>query len=404
MNVCNWLVKYNGAGMAIRLFDLHDAIALVPNGNKAWYHISDNGPRLDLYEFLEILNISSEGIDIDHKLIAKIVLHIAIKLPNDPKLNESIRNEIGKHVKYHSDLFMKNYNNILTLSDGVLYREGEEDRLNILCTSVTELLQHCSALLGFPLVKFQRRNDINILVENDWIEVSRFGKKRQTAIISFSGIGPNDGQLPQGYEFRYTFTSIRNDITIYFIHDKTRTWFNEPYSDIVNVVNEISKNHDIVLTIGASMGGFGAIHFGLLIPNCRKIFSFAAQYGINEAFYGPNITDRRWHRFYEKIQVWNIARPLVINGPIIPEIYMFYGKNGRLEMQHSAAYRQVLGDAGTILEIEGIGHGVATYLREKEILSEIIDELGFRGSRIDEVHAILLRHNLKYSINGVEMG
>ena len=130
------------------------------------------------------------------------------------------------------------------------------------------------------------------------------GNKR--LIVSFTGVGREMGGI-QTDEFIGT-ASAKGKNTVLFVTDKKCTWFNS--SDVfANTLQTIFKIQDRMqprqtVTLGNSMGGFGAMLFARLI-GAQKSIAFSPQATID-----PNlIHETRWKMFRKNIK--DIHWPLV---------------------------------------------------------------------------------------------
>jgi hypothetical protein len=114
------------------------------------------------------------------------------------------------------------------------------------------------------------------------------GKKK--LIVCFGGMGLQfGGILP--FEFLNFLSSIYLDTCdLYFFIDKNQCWYHKGIKDITNnidetvlYINNIIKNgnYEMVLFMGISAGGYGAILFGSLCNNVNNIISFIPQTILN---------------------------------------------------------------------------------------------------------------------------
>jgi len=108
----------------------------------------------------------------------------------------------------------------------------------------------------------------------------------KTLIVCFGGMALQfGGILP--FEFLNYLSSLYLDICdLYFFIDKNQCWYHKGIQGITNnidetvlYINDIIKNgnYEMVLFIGVSAGGYGAILFGSLCNNVNNIVSFIPQ-------------------------------------------------------------------------------------------------------------------------------
>src|ERR1700720_974617 len=123
---------------------------------------------------------------------------------------------------------------------------------------------------------------MRVLYKDDNIEITHQPGNNSVAIISFSGIGMGLGGI-QIEEFRKSLVGTSKNI--YFVKDKTRHWYNSSFDEICCVLNEnlSCRGVDHAITLGNSMGGFGAIIFAGKLRGCRSAIAFSAQSAVDPA-------------------------------------------------------------------------------------------------------------------------
>jgi hypothetical protein len=105
-------------------------------------------------------------------------------------------------------------------------------------------------------------------------------------IVCFGGMALQFGGI-QPFEFLNYLSSLYVDICdLYFFIDKNQCWYHKGIQCITNnidetvlYINDIVKNgnYKMVLFMGVSAGGYGAILFGSLCNNVNHIISFVPQ-------------------------------------------------------------------------------------------------------------------------------
>src|ERR1700757_6152 len=105
-----------------------------------------------------------------------------------------------------------------------------------------------------------------IAIDTDSLKISYQAGTSGLVVVTFTGVGHGLGHI-QTEEFRRTMHSdgdAESNAVIWVI-DKRRRWFNGGIAaEIVAAVNDIIESLgqvDRVITLGNSMGGFGAIAF-----------------------------------------------------------------------------------------------------------------------------------------------
>lgn len=118
-------------------------------------------------------------------------------------------------------------------------------------------------------------------------------------VVSFTGVGA-PGPHGQAEEFvGASHMGERNHVL--FVADCQRSWYNAPgvYEEILDLVQSYKRTHAIkdVVTLGESMGGYGAILFAGAL-GARSCLSLSAQYSAD-----PRVVpeEDRWTSYRSKI-------------------------------------------------------------------------------------------------------
>jgi hypothetical protein len=203
--------------------------------------------------------------------------------------------------------------------------------------------------------------------EDDEIEITHEPGNSRVAIISFSGIGMGLGGI-QIEEFRKSLAGTSNDI--YFVKDKARHWYNSSFRKICDLLNgDLSRQSiDHSITLGNSMGGFGAIIFAGQLRGCRSAIAFSAQSAVD-----PVIVpwEQRYKTYTDTISHW---AGLDATKFLRPEINytLFFGNNDPVDIRH--AERMAATDCANIniYIFPKAGHNLADYLKRKDILHHLL--------------------------------
>jgi len=218
-----------------------------------------------------------------------------------------------------------------------------------------------------------------VVFEDEEIEITHDRGNSGTAIVSFSGIGMKMGGA-QAEEFRKSLSGTAHDI--YYVKDKSRHWYNTSFDRIADILNQDLARRRIrhVLTLGNSMGGFGAIAFAGRLKGCHSAIAFAAQSSVD-----PSIVpwDRRYRRFTDSITQWaglDAAKLLVPN----INYTLFFGDVSPIDTRHARRMARVGCPTMSIYVMAGAGHGVAGFLKRHGVLHELVQTLvSHQGQRVD---------------------
>jgi hypothetical protein len=211
---------------------------------------------------------------------------------------------------------------------------------------------------------------MRILHKDDELEITHQSGDSQIAIISFSGIGMGLGGI-QIEEFRKSLSGTSRHI--YFVKDKTRHWYNSSFHKICDLLNEelSCRGIDYAITLGNSMGGFGAIIFAGQLRGCRCAIAFSAQSTVD-----PTIVpwEQRYRRYTNTVSHWagldakNLLRPDV-------NYVLFFGDGDPLDIRHAKRIAAAESPNLTIYVFPSAGHDLADYLKREGVLHHLIRTL-----------------------------
>jgi len=208
------------------------------------------------------------------------------------------------------------------------------------------------------------------LYSDESVEITHRPGDGTHAIISFAGIGFGDGNI-QITEFHKSLSGSPNDL--YFVIDKSRSWYNENFTKIRDLINTDLTRRNIarVSTIGNSMGGFGALIFASQFSGCRAAMAFTPQSTVD-----PSIVpwESRYLNLIQQVSVWN---GLDATKSLSPDIRydVFYGNSNSWDLQHASRLSACAHKSLRIHIIPQAGHEVATYLKKTGALNAIIQKL-----------------------------
>jgi len=211
---------------------------------------------------------------------------------------------------------------------------------------------------------------MKLVYRDDEIEITHEPGQSQVAVVSFSGVGMGLGGI-QFEEFRKSLTGVSNDI--YFIKDKTKQWYNSSFYKISNILNQdlSRRGVDRAITLGNSMGGFGAIIFAGQLRGCRSAIAFSAQSAVDPAIVP---WEQRYKIYTDTVSRWtglDATRLLHQN----VNYKLFFGNDDPFDVRHAARMATVESANIKIYLFQGAGHDLADYLKREGVLRQLIQML-----------------------------
>lgn len=203
------------------------------------------------------------------------------------------------------------------------------------------------------------------IYESPRILISRLAGDSGSAVVSFAGVGLALDGLPHE-EFVKTLSGSRHDQV--FVIDKSRSWYNNTASEILEELSSRIEEFPRVYTLGNSMGAFGAIYFGRHLPRCKTAIAFGPQYSVHPQIV-PNET--RWQNWRNGIKDWTIPHALSGEGHTLRS-HIFYGDAGR-DLDHVRLFLDNRPTDMTLYVVEDAGHNTASFLKSRGCLTTVLD-------------------------------
>ncbi|TPW35548.1 hypothetical protein [Oecophyllibacter saccharovorans] len=127
--------------------------------------------------------------------------------------------------------------------------------------------------------------------KNDlWKDCFFYNKRGNSKlVIAFSHYDPNRKNRDI---FSFYSLTQRKDLDVLFVRDCAGSWFFYPqgfenglraHYEMIKIIQEIAADYEQVLFLGNSMGGWGALYFGRLVPGAI-VAGFASSLSIQEDF------------------------------------------------------------------------------------------------------------------------
>jgi len=199
------------------------------------------------------------------------------------------------------------------------------------------------------------------LFENDALRIRYAPGHTRTLFVSFTGVLHGMGGIALD-----EFAGSGRAHHCLFVSDLRRTWYNGTglAEEICRIVRQKAKALGVrrIITIGNSMGGFGAILFARLLQADTAI-AFTPQYSFDSRIV-PGET--RWSEYRESIATWEFPTALPLRART--RYYLFSGVD-RMEMQHTELFPQA---PNLALFLVGGGHTVAQAIKDSGCLGRVI--------------------------------
>jgi hypothetical protein len=204
--------------------------------------------------------------------------------------------------------------------------------------------------------------DVREIFADDCLRITTIGDPSSpNCFLSFTGLFHGMGSIKM--EEFVGATRLPGFFAI-FVTDLKRSWFNDfPPEAITAPIASLVAGKRIV-TIGNSLGGFGAIWISRYLPVDMAI-AFCPQYSVHP----EEMPDEpRWMEFREQIEEWRVRS---LDGAF-NDTTRYFTLNG--DGQDEMHWRRLpdLPNCEHIL-IKGAGHETALYLKGREVLSMVIE-------------------------------
>jgi hypothetical protein len=238
----------------------------------------------------------------------------------------------------------------------------------------------------------RKGDQTRIILDNERLRITHYAGSDGDAVVSFAGVGLKMDGIPQE-EFVRSLAFTKKDH--FFVIDKRRTWYNDTADEITVEMTDRLTTYRKVFTLGNSMGGFGAVYFGSLFPNCERAIAFSPQFSVNPAIVP---WECRWQEFRSAITKWCIPDAL---SSITPKLrsFLFFG-TALPDCLHADHFVSTPGHCASVFFLKGQDHRVAKFLRERECLALVLGAI-FEG-REASLPAILAHANIEFDLQFCE--
>jgi pimeloyl-ACP methyl ester carboxylesterase len=202
-------------------------------------------------------------------------------------------------------------------------------------------------------------------------EITASRSRARRLIIAFTGVGFALGGL-QTREFARSLRPQVGSSDVCHVIDRTRSWYNSDTESVAEALRSVAADYEDVVTLGNSMGGFGAVYFAGLIPNCVRAIAFCPQFSVMPGVIAPPTT--RHEQFLESISEWR-ARTAVDHAQESVTYFVFYGSSDGIDARHAKRFAADGPRSMQIVHLPMTGHRIAALLRNQVDLSQLLDQL-----------------------------
>lgn len=208
-----------------------------------------------------------------------------------------------------------------------------------------------------------------ILIKDDNLEIQWLQGRSDRLVVSFTGIGRKSTPKVSGIEFpKISWQDGKNSVL--FVIDRNRSWYNrEGLADrITEVVVDTARQHGLgdILTLGNSMGGYGAVLFANRV-GANKAISFAPQFTMNDDV----LRDSRWQTYKQQMTGFTVnSLAECMDSPA--QFIVLHGGRGQ-DRKHYLRFPT--GPNISHFIVPRRTHAVATHLRTAGSLAPLIDAL-----------------------------
>lgn len=211
------------------------------------------------------------------------------------------------------------------------------------------------------------REGFSLIHDDDLLRVTHAEGSAPGHVVSFTGIG-HGLQGIQTEEFRRSLDEAVPASATYVI-DKQRSWFNATRDAVVATVAPIAARHPRTVTLGNSMGGFGALYFASALPGTTRAIAFAPQFAVAPRLMPPE--EDRWRAHRAAIGEHVVGHAFEHASPDI-DYFAFFGGSEPRDVKHARRMARFATARTHIILVEESLHAVAADLKRTGCLSPLI--------------------------------
>ena len=226
---------------------------------------------------------------------------------------------------------------------------------------------------------------VNNFLDTGSIRITHKTGSEPTAIVSFAGVGHSSEKI-QKPEFVETLRNIGVDCHAFHVIDADRYWYNKAADSIIQHLRPQLSPLSQTITLGNSMGGFGALYFASHLPHCGRALAFAPQFSVAPNFM-PRFDDR-WGAFTKKIPHHSLDHALKGAADTVDYV-IFFGADDQHDLLHAQRFMTFQDLPITIIYVENCGHDVARFLKEKGGLPKLVNHLVTHRPDPEQIQTLL---------------
>jgi len=173
----------------------------------------------------------------------------------------------------------------------------------------------------------------------------------------------------------------------YYINDLTRSWYNGIRQEIVDVL-QLRIGGRRVVTLGNSLGGFGALMFSGLFETCDVALAFVPQYSIRPELV---LFEDRWIEFKMNINAFEH------DTCFLPSVdythcrkYVFCGEVDARDLAHAKLIAKSARANTYVFSIAGSGHDLSFKLKEMGLLNRLVEMATSEGENEASIQQFLV--------------
>lgn len=243
---------------------------------------------------------------------------------------------------------------------------------------------------------------MDVVFEDDALRITfEPGSPDQDAVIlAFTGCRHELGRIARD-DFVRTSRSTRIVRDVYFVNDLGRCWYNGLHSTIVGILAPRVAGRRVV-TLGNSMGGFGALLFSGLFETCDTAVAFVPQYSVDRRIVP---FEDRWREHVAQIPAFDVATCFHDRGKYgARRKYVFYGDQSRNDARQAELLLRAADVDTHVFTIRDGTHEVAAMLKERNVLAVLLDTATDATCGPGDISALLSRHDIAHSWTRPERG
>jgi hypothetical protein len=211
--------------------------------------------------------------------------------------------------------------------------------------------------------------ELEVLLESDDLSIRLLPGRGDTLIVAFTGVGQGVGAI-QKEEF-IGIGSQDGQNHVVFVSARRRSWFSLPdmQDRILEVIGGYAQSNDLrkLVTIGNSMGGFGALLFAERLQASSAI-AFVPQFTMHPEV----LKESRWGKYRSQMQPAGLARLDEHLSGEVPAFAIFGGTETK-DMRHMEALATC--PNVQVWNITGAGHDVASVLKAEKVLEGAVSAM-----------------------------